>query len=495
MTKSPGLTPNKPHAYETVIGLEIHVELNTNSKMFCGCPVTFGEKPNTAVCPVCLGHPGVLPVVNKKAVEAAAMIGLALNSEIAERNEFARKNYFYPDMPKDYQISQFDQPICVGGYLDVGEGGQTRRIGITRVHMEEDTGKLIHKGASGRIHGADYSIVDFNRAGVPLMEIVSEPDIRGPEEARAFMVKLRSILLALGISDCNMEEGSLRCDANVSLREFGDPNLGVKAEVKNMNSFRSLQRALVYEIDRMTKALDAGERIIQETRHWDDVGGKTSSMRSKEESHDYRYFPDPDLVDITMSRAEVERIRALLPELPDARSDRLMKEFGIEADEAKILSLNKSMADFFEETANGGADAKKASNWLLSDISAELNKSDQEIDGTAFTPKHLIDLLKLIDKGTISGKMAKDIFKTSFDTGKLPSAIVEETGSVQITDEDAIGMMVEQVLLENPQAVEDLRNGQDRAIGFLVGQIMRLTQGKASPDVVNKLIREKIKLV
>ncbi len=480
-------------AYEIVIGLEIHVELNTRSKMFCGCPVTFGEVPNTAVCPVCLGHPGVLPVVNAQAVEAAALIGLSLNCAIAPNNEFARKNYFYPDMPKDYQISQFDLPIAIGGYLDVGDRGQTRRIGITRVHMEEDTGKLIHKGATGRIHGADRSVVDFNRAGVPLMEIVSEPDMRTATEARAFLVKLRSILLALGVSNCNMEEGSLRCDANVSLREFGDTELGVKTEVKNMNSFKALQRALEYEVERQTSLLTHGERVIQETRHWDDAGGATTSMRSKEEAHDYRYFPDPDLVAIVMDPAEVERLRAGLPELPDARAERLGREFGLSDDDAKILALNKPLGDFLEETVAGGAAAGKAANWLLHELAAELNRTDTEIEDAAFTPRHLIDLLQLIDAGTISGKMAKEIFKTSFATGRLPAAIVKETGNVQITDTDALGKIVDEVLAANPQAIEDLKNGQERAIGFLVGQIMRLTQGKASPDAVNKLIRAKLR--
>jgi aspartyl-tRNA(Asn)/glutamyl-tRNA(Gln) amidotransferase subunit B len=479
-------------ALETVIGLEIHVELNSNSKMFCDCPVTFGEPPNTAVCPVCLGHPGVLPVVNKRAIESAAMIGLSLNCAIAPLNQFARKNYFYPDMPKDYQISQYDLPIAINGFVDIESGGTTRRIGITRVHMEEDTGKLIHKGQSGRIHGADYSVVDFNRAGVPLMEIVSEPDIRGPEEARAFMVKLRSILLALGVSNCNMEEGSLRCDANVSLREFGDPNLGVKTEVKNMNSFRALRKALEYEVERQTKMIDSGERIIQETRHWDDAGNITTSLRSKEEAHDYRYFPDPDLVNILMNEDEVAKLRAALPELPDARAERLAREFGLEAGEAKVLALNKPMGDFFEETIAGGADAKKAVNWLIHEVSATLNQTDTEIDDSAFTPRHLIDLLKLIDKGTISSKMAKEIFKESFETGKLPSVIVEDSGHVQITDEDALTKIIDQVIAENPKAVEDYRGGQERAVGFLVGNVMRLTQGKASPDVVNKVLKERL---
>lgn len=479
-------------ALETVIGLEIHVELNTNSKMFCGCPVTFGEPPNTAVCPVCLGHPGVLPVVNKRAVESAAMIGLSLNCTVAPLNQFARKNYFYPDMPKDYQISQYDLPICGKGYVDVGAGGATRRIGITRVHMEEDTGKLIHKGQSGRIHGADYSVVDFNRAGVPLMEIVSEPDIRSPEEARAFMVKLRSIILALGISDCNMEEGSLRCDANVSLREFGEEKLGVKTEVKNMNSFRALRKALEYEVARQTKLIESGERIIQETRHWDDAGNITTSLRSKEEAHDYRYFPDPDLVNILMDADEVAKLKVALPELPDARAERLARDFNLEAGDAKVLALNKPLGDFFEETVAGGADALRAANWLLHEVSATLNQTDTEIDDSAFTPRHLIDLLKLLDKGTISGKMAKEIFKESFETGKLPSVIVEDSGHVQITDEDALTKIIDQVIAENPKAVEDWRGGQERAVGFLVGNVMRLTQGKASPDLVNKILKERL---
>ena len=492
------MTPNKrgptpeETPLETVIGLEIHVELNTESKMFCACPVTFGEKPNTAVCPVCLGHPGVLPVVNRQAVESAALIGLAMNCEIPERNQFARKNYFYPDMPKDYQISQYDLPIAVGGWVDLVDGAKQRRIGITRVHMEEDTGKLIHKGASGRIHGADYSIVDFNRAGVPLMEIVSEPDIRDPEEARNFMQKLRSILLALGVSDCNMEEGSLRCDANVSLRSFGETRLGVKTEVKNMNSFRALERALKYEIQRQAKKINNKERIVQETRHWDDAGGKTISLRSKEEAHDYRYFSDPDLVDIIMTRKEVERLRAALPELPDARASRLSADYGLSTEEARILALNKPLGDFFEEAVKDGANAGRAANWLLQEVTGLLNQTDTEIDDAAFTPRHLVDLLKLIDGSIISGKMAKDIFKESFETGKLPSVIVEETGTVQITDEKALAALIDQIIAENPKAVEDLRGGQGRAVGFLVGQVMRLTQGKASPDVVNQLLKKRL---
>jgi aspartyl-tRNA(Asn)/glutamyl-tRNA(Gln) amidotransferase subunit B len=477
---------------ETVIGLEIHVELNTESKMFCSCPVTFGEPPNTAVCPVCLGHPGVLPVINKQAVESAAMIGLSLNCTIAPLNQFARKNYFYPDMPKDYQISQYDLPIAVSGFVDIESGGTTRRTGITRVHMEEDTGKLIHKGQSGRIHGADYSVVDFNRAGVPLMEIVSEPDIRSAEEARAFVVKLRRILFTLGVSNCNMEEGSLRCDANVSVREFGDEKLGVKTEVKNLNSFRAVQKALEYEIARQTKMIESGERIIQETRHWDDAGNVTTSLRSKEEAHDYRYFPDPDLVNIIMNENEVAKLKAALPELPDARIQRLMGKYGLDQIDSQTLTLDKDLGDLYEEVVAGGIDPKQAATWVINEFAGLFYASGIGVKDTAITARHLIDLLKLMDKGTISGKMAKDIFKESFETGKLPSVIVEDKGHVQITDEDALAKIIDQVISENPKAVEDFHAGQNRAVGFLVGNVMRLTQGKASPDVVNKILKKRL---
>lgn len=479
--------------YETVIGLEIHVELNTESKMFCACPVTFGERPNTQVCPVCLGHPGVLPVLNGKAVEFATLIGLAMNCEVTEFCQFHRKNYFYPDMPKDYQISQYDLPLCIDGYLDVGEDKQTSRIGITRVHMEEDTGKLIHIGGSGRIHGADYSLVDFNRAGVPLIEIVSEPDIRSPEQARVFMQKLRSIILTLGVSDCNMEEGSMRCDANISIRPAGQKEFGTKTEVKNINSFRSVQRALQHELDRHIDTVESGDRVVQETRHWDDAGGVTTSLRSKEEAHDYRYFPEPDLVPLISDKTKVERMKKALPELPDARRIRLMEQYGLPKHDANVISLSKATGDFFEEVMETYKDAKKVSNWILGELGGLLNQANLEIDECAVTPRHLIDLLKLVDKGTISGKMAKEIFKESFDTGKLPSVIVEDKGLVQLTDEDAIGKIVEQVLAENPKAIEDYKNGQERVVGFLVGQVMRLTQGKASPDAVNRLLKAKLK--
>lgn len=479
--------------YETLIGLEIHVELSTESKMFCGCKVTFGEPPNTQTCPICLGHPGVLPVINKKAVEYATKIALALNCKIAEFNQFHRKNYFYPDMPKDYQISQFDLPLGVGGYVDIETDEQTRRVGITRVHMEEDTGKLVHVGGGGRIWGAEYSLVDFNRAGVPLIEIVTEPDIRSPLEAKTFLQKLRSILLTLGVSDCNMEEGSLRCDANVSIRPMGSKERGVKTEIKNMNSFRALQRALAYEVERQKKILEAREKVTQETRHWDDQSGKTMVLRTKEESPDYRYFPEPDLVPLELDRAWIEELKATLPELPDARRQRFLEQYKLPVYDATILTTTKAMGDFFEECLKMYKDGKKVSNWILGEFSAHLNAANLEIDEAAVTPRHLVDLLTLMDKGVISGKMAKEIFDESFETGKLPRIIVEEKGMVQITDEAALAKIIDQVLAENLKAVEDFKKGQERAIGFLVGQIMRLTQGKANPDIVNKLLREKLR--
>lgn len=484
--------------YEAVIGLEIHVELSTESKMFCGCSArTFGEEPNTFTCPVCLGLPGSLPVINEKAVEYTARIGLALNCEIAQSTLFHRKNYFYPDMPKDYQISQYDLPICVGGFVDaemegLGPKGLTRRVGITRVHLEEDTGKLTHISRTGRIGEADYSLVDFNRAGIPLVEIVTEPDIRTPEEAKAFTQKLRSILQHLEVSDCNMEEGSLRCDANVSLRPVGSEEFGVKTEVKNMNSFRAIQRALAYEIERQGEILKRGEAVEQETRHWDDAGNVTVSLRTKEYAHDYRYFPEPDLVPMELSRDWIEEIRATLPELPDARRKRFEDVYGLPTHDAVLLTSSKAMGDFFEECAETYPDAKRVSNWMMGDLSMHLNAANLEIDECAVTPRHLAQLLKLIDDGTVSGKMAKGVFEEMFETGKLPKVIVEEKGLIQITDREEIARIVEMVVEENPSVVEDYRSGKGRALGFLVGQVMRLTQGRANPQLVNALLKEKL---
>lgn len=479
--------------YEAVIGLEIHVELSTESKMFCGCSArTFGEEPNTFTCPVCLGLPGSLPVINEKAVEYTAKIGLALNCEIAQSTLFHRKNYFYPDMPKDYQISQYDLPICIGGYVDVETKDLTRRVGITRVHLEEDTGKLTHISRTGRIGEADYSLVDFNRAGIPLVEIVTEPDIRSPEEAKAFTQKLKSILEHLEVSDCNMEEGSLRCDANVSLRPVGSEELGVKTEVKNMNSFRAIQGALAYEIERQKAILKLGEVVEQETRHWDDAGNVTVSLRTKEYAHDYRYFPEPDLVPMELSKDWIEEIRVTLPELPDVRRKRFEEVYGLPAHDAVLLISSKAMGDFFEECAETYPDAKRVSNWMMGELSMYLNAANLEIDECAVTPRHLVQLLKLIDDGTVSGKMAKSVFEEMFETGKLPKIIVEEKGLVQITDREEIARIVEMVVEENPSVVEDYRSGKERALGFLVGQVMRLTQGRANPQLVNVLLKEKL---
>ncbi len=481
--------------YESVIGLEIHAELNTESKMFCGCGTHFGEAPNTQTCPVCLGLPGSLPVANAKAIEYVIKSGLAVGCGINLYSIFHRKNYFYPDMPKDYQISQYDQPLCINGFIDLDMNDYQTRIGITRIHLEEDTGKLIHIGGAGRIAGAKYSLVDFNRAGVPLMEIVSEPDIRTPEEAKAYAQKLRAVLITLGVSDCSMEKGSMRVDANISIRPKGSTGLGVKTELKNLNSFRSLQRALAYEIERQAKALNEGkpEEIVQETRHWDEAKGATSTLRTKEYAHDYRYFPDPDLVPMEFDIAYIDFLRSQLPELPNERKQRFIKEYGLPVHEANLLTESKAMGDFFEETAKlYKGDPKAVANWMLGDMSYYLNTEGLEIDETAVTPKHLAELLKLIDKGVISGKIAKEIFPEMFETGKLPQVIVEEKGMTQISDEAEISKIIDMVLEENTSTVEEYRAGKDKAFGFLIGQAMRLTRGRGNPQLINRLLREKL---
>jgi len=479
-------------AYEVVIGLEIHVELLTESKMFCGSPTLFGEDPNTQTCPICLGLPGSLPVINKKAVEYTIKTGLALDSEIAGFSQFYRKNYFYPDMSKNYQISQYDFPLCSGGLVQVDMGDYTREIGITRVHLEEDTGKLIHKGGAGRIAGADYSIVDFNRCGVPLMEIVSEPDIRSPEEAKAFLQKLKSILEHLAVSDCNMEQGSLRCDANISMRPEGSSKLGVKTEVKNMNSFKALQKALAYEIERQQQVLEEGGKIEQETRHWDTEKNITTSLRTKEYAHDYRYFPEPDLVPMEINPVWIKEIESTLPELPDSRRKRFEEEYLLPLYDAGVLTSSKAMGDFFEECLENYKDAKNLSNWIMGELSKHLNAENLEIDECAVTPRHLVQLLGLIDDGTISRKIAKNVFEEMFKTGKLPGIIIEDKGLTQISDEDDIAKIVDLVLEENQEAVEDYKAGKGKAVGFLVGQVMRLTKGRANPGLVNKLLSDKM---
>lgn len=486
--------PVQVKEYEAVIGLEIHVELLTESKMFCGSAVSFGDPPNTHVCPICLGHPGTLPVANKKAIEHLVMIGLALNCKINAFCQFHRKNYFYPDMPKDYQISQYDIPVCGQGYLDVAVGDNTRRIGITRAHMEEDTGKLLHESKSGRLHEAKHSLVDFNRAGTPLAEIVSEPEIKSAEEAVVFVTNLRSIVQHLGVSDGNMEEGSLRVDANVSIRPAGSTEFGIKTEVKNMNSFRSLRRALDFEIERQEQDLRAGEEVIQETRHWDESLGRTSATRRKEEVHDYRYFPDPDLVPFTFKKTYVDEIRSNLLELPADRRKRFMEDFGLSSHDAAVLTQSKAVGNYFDESVQKyKGDTKNVVNWIIGEFAFHLKNAGIEIDESAVTPKHLVSLLKLIDNKVISGKIAKEVFDEMFNTGKLPDVIVEEKQLIQIVDESEIETVVDAVLEENPQAVADLKEGKDRAFGFLVGQVMRLSKGKANPEIANRLIRQKIK--
>jgi aspartyl-tRNA(Asn)/glutamyl-tRNA(Gln) amidotransferase subunit B len=477
--------------WEAVIGLEIHVQLNTRTKMFCGCEVTFGEPPNTRVCPVCLGHPGVLPVVNEKAVEYATRIALAVDCRIAERTIFHRKNYFYPDLPKAYQISQYDLPLGVGGHLDVElDDGGTFRVGITRVHMEEDAGKLVHAGgASGRIDGADYSLVDFNRGGTPLVEIVSEPDIRSPEQARAFLTQLHGLVRQLGVSDVNMEEGSLRCDANVSLRKPGEP-FGVKTELKNMNSFRFLQRGLEAEIERQAEALEAGEKIVQQTVHFDPATSTVSALRSKEEAHDYRYFPEPDLTPIELDQAYVDRLRAGLPELPAACKERLVREYALPAKDAALLAANKALGDYFEALAAQAGDARVAANWVLGEILAYLNATGVDAEQFPVGVDALAQMLGLVRDGTLSGKMAKEVFEAMTTTGRSAAAIVAEKSLGQISDAGQLGAIIARILAENPGPAEDFRQGKEKALGFFVGQVMKETRGQANPLLVNELLRK-----
>ncbi|SES41874.1 Asp-tRNA(Asn)/Glu-tRNA(Gln) amidotransferase subunit GatB [Psychrobacillus sp. OK032] len=470
--------------FETVIGLEVHVELKTNSKIFSAAPNHFGAEPNTNTTVIDLGYPGVLPVVNKSVVDFAMRAALALNMEIEQHTKFDRKNYFYPDNPKAYQISQFDKPIGKNGWIEIEVNGETKRIGITRLHMEEDAGKLSH--ADG------YSLVDFNRQGTPLVEIVSEPDIRTPEEAYAYLEKLKSIIQYTDVSDCKMEEGSLRCDANISLRPYGQEEFGTKAELKNLNSFSFVRKGLEHEEIRQAEVLSSGGIIEQETRRFDEKTGKTILMRVKEGTDDYRYFPEPDLVDIVIDDAWLERVRAEIPELPDARKKRYIEELGLPAYDAMVLTLTKEMSDFFEETIALGADAKLASNWLMGEVSAYLNADQKELKDIKLTPSNLAGMIKLISDGTISSKIAKKVFKELADNGGDAAEVVKAKGLVQISDEGALREIVTATLDANPQSIEDFKNGKDRAIGFLVGQIMKATKGQANPPLVNKILNEEI---
>jgi len=476
--------------YEAVIGIETHVELQTNSKMFCGCPTDFGAEPNTNVCPVCLGLPGALPVPNERAIEWTVALGLALGCEVSQHSLFHRKNYFYADLPKNYQISQYDLPLCIGGHLEVEADAGTRRVGITRVHLEEDTGKSTHLGGGGRIHDAEGALIDFNRSGIPLMEVVTEPDIRTPEEARAYAQELRSIVLALGISDARLEEGSLRFDANVSLRPKGDEELGVKVEVKNMNSLRSLQRALAFEIERQAARLEKGEAIAQETRHWDEEAGRTEPGRSKEESSDYRYFPEPDLVPIHTNPEAVERIRSALPELPALRRARYV-ELGVEPAAAVTLVMN-DFAGLFDGAVAAGADARAAANWLTGEITAHLNRTGESPVDLAIDAAGLAELVGMIEDGDLSATAAKDVLNGVLAGEGSPRQVATSRDLIQISDESAIGAEVDAVLDAHSDEVERIRGGEDRLIGFLVGQVMKATGGKADPRLVDRLIRERV---
>ena len=476
--------------YTTVIGLEVHSELKTKSKAFCSCSTEFGGEPNTHVCPVCLGMPGALPVLNKQVVEFAIRAGLAVDCEIKKFNKFDRKNYFYPDLSKNYQISQFDKPICEGGHIDIEVDGQTKRIGITRIHMEEDAGKLIHSGAT--IKTSDSSAVDYNRAGVPLIEIVSEPDMRSSAEARAYLEKLKAILEYTEVSDCKMQEGSLRCDANISVMPEGATEFGTRAEIKNLNSFRALERAIEYEIQRQIQLVEDGGTVVQETRTWDDGKGVTLSMRSKEEAHDYRYFPEPDLVPVEIDDAWIARVKSELPELPAARKARLMQEKGLVDYDAENIVSTKAMAEYFDEAAKHTEDSKGIANWLLGDVSAYLNSENIAIEQFPITPANLGEMVNLINKGVLSSKLAKKVFVEMLKTGKTPQALVKELGLEQISDEGAIVKIVEETLAENPQSIIDYKAGKDRALGFLVGQIIKKSRGKANPEMVNNLLKERM---
>ncbi len=475
--------------YEIVIGLEVHAQVLTDSKVFCGCSTEFGASPNEHTCPICLGLPGTLPVLNKKTVEYTIKTGLAMNCDIAEFSKFDRKNYFYPDLPKAYQISQYDMPLCKNGYIEFWVNGEKKRVGINRIHLEEDAGKLVHAGS---IAESQYSFADYNRSGIALMEIVSEPDIHSPEEARLYLNELKKILEYLEVSDCNMEEGSLRCDANISLRPVGTVTFGTKAEVKNLNSFRAVQRALEFEAERQADLLREGGKVIQETRHWDESKGITIPLRSKEEAHDYRYFPESDVPPLVIKDSWVDEIKRGLPELPAVKRARFVNEYGIPEQDVEVLTETKAMADFFEECVKDYNEPKTVSNWLIGEFLRLLNAEGIEIKESKVTSRHLAGMLKLIKDGTISGKIAKTVFEEIFKTGKTAEIVVKEKGLVQITDEDAINDVVDKVISENPGAVEDLKAGKNKAIGFLVGQVMKETRGRANPQLVNEILRKRL---
>ncbi|HUI07601.1 MAG TPA: Asp-tRNA(Asn)/Glu-tRNA(Gln) amidotransferase subunit GatB [Verrucomicrobiae bacterium] len=471
--------------YEAVIGLEVHVQLKTRSKMFCGCTTEFGAPPNTQVCPVCLGYPGVLPVMNEEAVRKTILTGLMLGSEIGRSSKWDRKSYFYPDMPKNYQISQYDRPLCVGGAVEIKlEGDRTKKIGIIRAHLEEDVAKNFHfETTSG---------VDFNRAGVPLMEIVSQPDINSPEEAFAYLTALKEILINGGISDCDMEKGQLRCDSNVSVRPAGQKEFGEKVEIKNMNTISGVRRALAYEIQRQTAALEKGQKLQQETRRWDDATGMTSVMRTKEYAHDYRYFPEPDLMPVAVGDEMMADVRRQLPELPEAKRQRFIKQYGLPEYDAGVLVANVLLANYYERAASGTKNPKAVSNWVMTELLGKLAEAKKSVEESPVKPEQLAGLVALIDGGQISGKIGKEVFAEMFASGKGPLVIVKEKGLTQVSDAGAIEAMADEAIAKNPKSVADFRAGNQAAINFLKGQVMKLSKGKANPQLAGEILLRKL---
>jgi aspartyl-tRNA(Asn)/glutamyl-tRNA(Gln) amidotransferase subunit B len=480
-------TPEEVSRYEPVIGLEVHVQLNTRTKIFCGCPTGFGAPPNTNVCPVCLGLPGALPVLNRQVVEMAIQAGLAVHCRVNPFSRFARKNYFYPDLPKGYQISQYDQPLAEHGWVEVVVGGAKKRIGVTRIHLEDDAGKSIHDGFKD---SDKYTYVDLNRSGTPLIEIVSEPDLRSSEEVYEYLTELKQVMQYVGVSECDMEKGQLRCDANVSVRLKGAEKFGTKAEIKNLNSFRFAKMAVDYEIARQVAVLDSGGKITQETRLYNVASGETAGMRSKEHAHDYRYFPEPDLVPLRVSEAWLERIREAMPELPADKRRRFIESYGLREYDAQVLTAERSISEYFEKAAAASGDPRMAANWVIGDLMGALKGGD--ISESRVTPEHLGELVGLIAKGEISGKLAKEIFAKMIETGEPARAIIDREGLRQISDTGALAQMVDEVIANNPKQVEQYKSGKTTVIGYLVGQVMKVSKGQANPEAVNDLLKTKL---
>jgi aspartyl-tRNA(Asn)/glutamyl-tRNA(Gln) amidotransferase subunit B len=485
--ESAPISPEVLAKYEPVIGLEVHVQLLTKTKIFCGCANRFGDAPNSNVCPVCLGLPGTLPVLNRRAVEMAMRASLAINCTVHEHSRFARKNYFYPDLPKGYQISQYELPLATGGWIEIDQNGDRRRIGITRLHLEEDAAKNLHEGFA---ESSTKAYIDYNRCGTPLSEIVSEPDMRTPEEAYAYLTTLRQILLYTGVSDCNMEEGSLRCDANVSVRRRGTSAFGTKVEVKNLNSFRYLQKALEFEIERHIGVLESGGKIIQETRLWNQGVGCTVSMRSKEKAHDYRYFPEPDLLPVHVSAAWREEVRRDLPELPEAKRARLIKDYGITIYDAEVLATNAELANYFEAATKGGASGKNTANWMQTELLRRLNDSGTEIDASPVSPVALGELVKLVESGEITGAIGKKVFATMFESRRGAAEIVAAEGLAQTVDAGAVEQAAREVIAKNLDNVAKFKSGNEGVFKFFVGQVMRATRGQANPQTINEMVRK-----